>query len=135
MPTLDDTAQLAKRLAATARPGDVFTLSGNLGAGKTAFARCFIQALSAEPVEVTSPTFTLLQTYPIPGGEIWHYDLYRIEHESALVELGLDDALAHITLIEWPERLGYYHLPIAAALEFRLNDDGSREVMIEERRV
>ena len=131
--SLDDTRALAERLARAARAGDVFTLAGDLGAGKTAFARFFIQALCGD-VEVTSPTFNLLQTYPLPGaGEIWHYDLYRIEHASALQELGVDEALQHITLIEWPERLGKTHLPIAAALTFRLLSDGTREVAIETR--
>jgi len=102
-----------------------------LGAGKTTFAQFLIHALSETPVEVTSPTFTLLQTYPVRTAdgtacEFYHYDLYRIEHESALVELGLDDALTGITLIEWPERLGGYHLPVSLALSFTLAEDGSR---------
>jgi len=131
--TLDDTRMLAVRLARGASRGDLFTLAGDLGAGKTAFARCFIQALCGA-VDVTSPTFNLLHSYALPGGgEIWHYDLYRIEHESALQELGLDEASQHITLMEWPERLGKTQLPIAAALTFRLLSDGSRIVTMETR--
>jgi tRNA threonylcarbamoyladenosine biosynthesis protein TsaE len=125
-----DTQQLAVQLAAQAKTGDVFALQGDLGAGKTAFARYFIQALASVSVDVASPTFTLLQTYDTSKGEVWHYDLYRIENEAALVELALEDATSHIVLIEWPERLGSYRLPISATLTFTILGDGSREVTI-----
>ena len=116
--------------------GDVVTLAGDLGAGKTTFAQFLIQVLSPSPVEVTSPTFTILQTYPIrlANGaecELYHYDLYRIEHSSALMELGIEDALAQVALIEWPERLGDARLPITLALSFQLTDDGAHSVTIE----
>jgi tRNA threonylcarbamoyl adenosine modification protein YjeE len=129
--SLDDTKSLAGRVAPWLKKGDVLALKGDLGAGKTAFARFLIQALSGRDVEVNSPTFTLLQTYPSPAGEIWHYDLYRIEDESALAELGLEDALAHLVLIEWPERLGRYKMPITATLTFTLGENNTRTVEIE----
>lgn len=125
---LEDTRALAARLAPALKPGDVVALSGELGAGKTEFARALIQALAGREVEVTSPTFTLLQTYDTKQGEVWHYDLYRIEHESALAELGLEEALSHITLIEWPERLGRYSLPVTHRFAFTLHENGSRSV-------
>jgi tRNA threonylcarbamoyl adenosine modification protein YjeE len=133
--SLADTQALAERLAVKVRVGDVLTLTGDLGAGKTTFAQFLIQALSPQAVEVTSPTFTLLQTYPVTlaGGaacELYHYDLYRIEHESALIELGFDDALTGVTLIEWPERLGSYRLPVSLALSITLADDDSRRVTL-----
>ncbi len=133
--SLTDTQALATRIAARLCVGDVVMLTGDLGAGKTTFAQFLIQALSAEAVEVTSPTFTLLQTYPITladgvACELYHYDLYRIEHESALIELGFDDALTGVTLIEWPERLGGYRLPVSLALSITLADDGSRRVTL-----
>lgn len=133
--SLEDTRSLATALAQHAKPGDVLTLSGEVGTGKTAFARFFIQALSAAPVEVTSPTFNLLQTYAIGlkdgvETELWHYDLYRIENAAALTELGIEDALKHIVLIEWPDRLAGMRLPVAAALEFCLASDGARKVRV-----
>jgi tRNA threonylcarbamoyladenosine biosynthesis protein TsaE len=101
------TAQLARRLAAVARPGDLIALHGTLGMGKTAFARAFIQYIAGAEEEVPSPTFTLVQSYETEAGPIWHFDLYRLSRPDDAWELGLEDALADgITLIEWPERLG-----------------------------
>lgn len=132
--SLADTEAFAKRVARRLRKGDVVTLAGDLGAGKTTFAQFLIQALSPAPVEVTSPTFTLLQTYPIEAQnvacELYHYDLYRIEHEVALEELGFDEALQNISLIEWPQRLGRYPMPVSLALYFTLAEDGSRSVNV-----
>ena len=100
------TAALGAELAALAGPGDLICLSGDLGAGKTALARGFIRARLGE-VEVTSPTFTLVQVYGVGDDEIWHVDLYRVEETSELRELGLEEAMDDcICLIEWPDRLG-----------------------------
>lgn len=101
------TAALAVRLAKRAGRGDTIALQGDLGSGKTAFARAFINALPGAPEEVPSPTFTLVQIYPRGAQEVWHFDLYRLERPEEAAELGLEEALAEgITLIEWPERLG-----------------------------
>lgn len=125
--SLADTEALAAQISAQLHAGDVVALEGTLGVGKTAFARALIQHRAGQDMEVVSPTFTLLQTYPMPdGSEVWHYDLYRIEHPSALMELALDEALAHLTLIEWPERLGDYPLPITHRLNLTLEADGTR---------
>jgi tRNA threonylcarbamoyladenosine biosynthesis protein TsaE len=100
------TAALAAALARRARPGDVITLSGPLGAGKTRFARGFIAALGVAD-EVPSPTFTLVQTYETPSSVVWHFDLYRLTNPDEVWELGLEEALIDgILLIEWPDRLG-----------------------------
>ncbi len=99
------TAALAARLAPALRAGDLICLAGDLGAGKTAFARALINALPGPPEEVPSPTFTLVQTYPRDGLEIWHFDLYRLERADEVWELGLEEALvAGASLVEWPER-------------------------------
>ena len=109
---LDDlaaTQALAAQLAALARPGDVFALSGDLGAGKTEFARAFVRALTAPDEDVPSPTFTLVQTYEADAFEVWHFDLYRLDSPDDAFELGIEDAFHEgVALIEWPEHLGPY---------------------------
>jgi tRNA threonylcarbamoyladenosine biosynthesis protein TsaE len=99
------TVALARRIAGVAKAGDVIALAGDLGVGKTAFARAFVDALTGEREEVPSPTFTLVQTYESKAGAIWHFDLYRLERPDEAYELGLEEALCEgISLIEWPDR-------------------------------
>lgn len=101
------TGRLAAAVAALARPGDVILLLGDLGTGKTSFARAFIAARAGRATDVPSPTFTLVQTYDLPSGTIWHFDLYRLERPDDVRELGIDEAFADgISLVEWPDRLG-----------------------------
>jgi tRNA threonylcarbamoyladenosine biosynthesis protein TsaE len=104
------TAALARRLAPHLHPRDVVALNGDLGSGKTSFARALIRALSGREGsqrEVPSPTFTLVQSYGTPAGTIHHFDLYRIQSPDELTEIGWDEALADgIVLVEWPERAG-----------------------------
>jgi tRNA threonylcarbamoyladenosine biosynthesis protein TsaE len=101
------TQALASGLAPRARPGDVLLLSGPLGAGKSAFVRAFIRARAGDPaLEIPSPTFTLVQTYDLPSGTIWHYDLWRLSGPDALEELAWDEARSGIILAEWPDLLG-----------------------------
>jgi tRNA threonylcarbamoyladenosine biosynthesis protein TsaE len=102
------TAGLAARLAVRARRGDVIGLQGDLGSGKTTFARAFIRALGDGNEEVPSPTFTLVEVYAFAGKPpVWHFDLYRLSAPEESYELGIEDAMAEgISLIEWPERLG-----------------------------
>lgn len=104
----DQTAGLARHLGPKLRAGDTILLSGDVGAGKTHFARALIKSLLAVPEDVPSPTFTLVQTYESAGGtEIWHADLYRLTDASEIEELGLIAAMTDsISLIEWPDRLG-----------------------------
>jgi len=99
------TAAFAARVAALARPGDVIALKGELGAGKTSFARAFIRARgSAEAVP--SPTFTLVQLYEVGDAAIWHFDCYRLRDPEEAWELDIEDAFRDgISLIEWPERM------------------------------
>ncbi len=102
-PELENQARL---LAEALVPPCCIALWGDLGAGKSTFARAFIRTLS--PIfDIPSPTFTLVQTYPSSKGEIWHCDLYRLKSPSNIEDLGLQEAFYHhICLIEWPERLG-----------------------------
>ena len=101
-----ETATLGGRIAALLKPGDVVTLAGALGAGKTVFARGLIRAFLPKE-EVPSPTFTLVQTYETARLPIWHVDLYRVKAPSEVRELGLDEMLERgALLIEWPDRMG-----------------------------
>jgi tRNA threonylcarbamoyl adenosine modification protein YjeE len=102
------TARLACDLAALLQPGDVVTLSGDLGAGKTTFARALIRRLAGDPrLEVPSPTFTLVQSYPLAPFPILHADLYRVSDPEELAELGIEEAENAAILIEWPDRAGH----------------------------
>ena len=106
---LKDTHNLAERIAILAEIGDVISLSGDLGAGKTEFARAFIRALTDADEEVPSPTFTLVQTYEGKSGEIYHFDLYRINTPEEVLQLGIEDAFRDgIAIIEWPEKMGQF---------------------------
>ncbi|MCA0400131.1 MAG: tRNA (adenosine(37)-N6)-threonylcarbamoyltransferase complex ATPase subunit type 1 TsaE [Proteobacteria bacterium] len=102
------TLRMAQKIAAELRPGDLVTLSGELGAGKTTFARAIIRALTRDPgLEVPSPTYTLLQTYDAADFRIVHADLYRVADIAELVELGWEDAAENaIVLVEWAEKAG-----------------------------
>ena len=129
----DGTRRLGGRLAAMLGPGDVVGLIGDLGAGKTTLARDIIEALSGKAVEVPSPTFTLVQSYEFAAFTLWHFDLYRIEQPTDVLELGFDDALDDgVSLIEWPARMG--SLIPAERLDVTLTqglDDDSRQVRLE----
>src|SRR5690348_17850186 len=106
LPDEEATRRFATDLAGALEPGDLITLSGDLGAGKTAFARALIRHLAGdESIEVPSPTFTLIQTYALPRFALVHADLYRLSSQAELTELGLDDAPAGaVTVVEWPDR-------------------------------
>ena len=106
LPDAPATVALGGRVGARLAPGDVVALWGGLGAGKTTFARGAIEAWTGQPQDAPSPTYTLVQTYEGPRGELWHTDLYRLKRPEDAWELGLEDAFASAAcLIEWPERL------------------------------
>jgi tRNA threonylcarbamoyladenosine biosynthesis protein TsaE len=131
LPDESATAALAARLAGLARPGDVIALKGELGAGKTSFARAFIAARGTGET-VPSPTFTLVQTYELPDGAVWHFDLYRLRGPEEAWELGIEEAFyTGIALVEWPERLGAL-LParhLLVALDFAAAPDARRATL------
>lgn len=108
--TESEMEQLGAELARTAHGGDIFTLSGDLGAGKTTLARGFFTALGVTQ-HITSPTFTLMNTYALSGSDAKtgvHIDTYRLENEKELFDIGADEYVGDprcITLIEWPEKL------------------------------
>ena len=102
----DDTKSLAEDMAKNAKVGDCFALYGQLGAGKSTFARYFIQYLLPNVTEVPSPTFTIMQQYEYGTCEILHVDCYRLNSSSDTRDLGLLELIPYsISLIEWPERI------------------------------
>ena len=128
--TSDETANLAVRIGAQLRIGDTLLLQGDIGAGKSFFARALIQSLQDHPEDVPSPTFTLVQTYTTNVGEVWHADLYRLNDPSEAEELGLTEAFSDaICLIEWPDRLANLAPPDAITLSFTtLANDDMRQI-------
>lgn len=104
LPREEDTKLLAEKLADSARIGDCFALYGQLGAGKTTFARYFIRHLLPEVEDVPSPTFTIVQQYDGIDYNILHIDCYRLDSVSDIENLGIAELFPYsITLIEWPE--------------------------------
>ena len=107
LPDLAATRRLGALLADGLAAGDVVSLTGGLGAGKSELARAIIQAANPHETDMPSPTFTLVQTYELADGTpLWHLDLYRLETPQDAMALGLDDAFVEaVCLIEWPDRL------------------------------
>ncbi|UOV02186.1 tRNA (adenosine(37)-N6)-threonylcarbamoyltransferase complex ATPase subunit type 1 TsaE [Pseudoxanthomonas mexicana] len=105
LPDTDATEALGQALARTRPPVAVVHLRGDLGAGKSTLARALLRALGVAGA-IRSPTYTLVERYPVEGGEAWHLDLYRIGDAGELEFLGLDEGAAVLWLVEWPERGG-----------------------------
>ena len=128
----DETIAVARELAATLQAGDIVLLSGNLGAGKTAFVRGLAAGLGVDPSEVSSPTFTIVHEYRGARLVLYHADLYRLERTAAdeigLEEMGVKDG---VLAIEWPDRLTQ---SLAATRDVRLEiiDESTRRILISE---
>jgi N-acetylmuramate 1-kinase len=129
LPNEEALHRLVQDIAIVLEPGDLITLSGDLGAGKTTLARALIRHLAGDPtVEVPSPTFTLMQTYDLPRFALVHADLYRVTGASELTELGFEDLPSGaVTLLEWPDRAAGFlptdRLDIAITLAPELGPD------------
>jgi len=121
----EEMAAAGAALARIARSGDVVTLAGPLGVGKTAFARGFIESLGHDG-DVPSPSFAIVQPYDDLQPPVWHVDLYRIEDPSEIDELGLDAAVDAVLLVEWPERAGASAWPEALRLSLDFTREGAR---------
>lgn len=130
LPDADATAEFAMRLGRRLLPGDTVLLSGPVGAGKTHFARALIQSILIQPEDVPSPTFTLVQTYGTTRGPLWHTDLYRVNADTEIDELGLIEAFDEaICLVEWPDRLGPVTPPNALSIEL-VPDGDARDAQL-----
>ena len=123
-----ETAAVARELAGTLQAGSVLLLSGNLGAGKTAFVRGVAEALGVDPDDVSSPTFTLIHEYRGGRLTLYHADLYRLQRAATddlgLEELGVRDG---VLAIEWPDRLTHA-MPGAIRIDIDIVDEETRRI-------
>jgi tRNA threonylcarbamoyladenosine biosynthesis protein TsaE len=126
-----ETRRIAAALAPALTAGSVLLLSGDLGAGKTAFVRGLAEGLGLDPAEVTSPTFTLVHEYRGGRLPLIHVDLYRLDR-AELDEIGLDQDLAAkgVMAVEWAERL-VRRLPGASHVNIRDLGDDQRSIEID----
>lgn len=129
----EETEAFASRLAAELPAGSVLALYGNLGAGKTVFARGFARGLGiTEPI--SSPTFTIVQEYPYGDGNIfYHMDLYRIDNSDAAYAFGIDEFLydkAAMTLLEWPERIEDILPPSVIVIRIEHAGESTRKITV-----
>ena len=130
--TETDLRRLATKIATQLNPSDTILLHGQIGAGKSVFARTVIQTLCPHEAEIPSPTFTLIQTYDAEKFTIHHCDLYRLGGPDQCYELGLEDALdADVCLIEWPEKLGTLTPKNALNLSITVDDDTHRSITVD----
>ena len=129
--SLAATAAFGAELGSWLALGRALLLAGPLGAGKTALARAVLRHLTGDPgLDVPSPSYTLVQSYDSARGPVHHLDLWRIEGPGGLAELGFEEMLADMLIIEWPDRLG--PLAPATALTVTLTPTGpeSRAALI-----
>jgi tRNA threonylcarbamoyladenosine biosynthesis protein TsaE len=121
-----------KELGESIKPPLMVSLSGDLGAGKTTLAQAICAGYGVEE-PVTSPTYALVHRYDAPKSPVYHVDLYRLDNESQLTNIGWDDILVEraLVIVEWPERAGdrmpFGHLHID--LEYAEGDTGRRVLL------
>ncbi|MEK7605263.1 MAG: tRNA (adenosine(37)-N6)-threonylcarbamoyltransferase complex ATPase subunit type 1 TsaE [Patescibacteria group bacterium] len=131
----EETYAYAKKISETLKPGDIITLQGDLGSGKTTFTQGLGKALGITR-PITSPTFLFIKSYSIEKGvikKLYHVDLYRIEKEEDIKGLGLMEMLSDseaITVIEWPEKMGSLLPQRRIALEFEYVDENTRRIEV-----
>lgn len=129
LPDADATDTLGQALAATRPPLAVVHLDGDLGAGKSTLARALLRALGVQGA-IRSPTYTLIERYPVADGEAWHLDLYRIGDAGELDFLGLDDASATLWLVEWPDRGRGGLPPTDLVVQLAMQGEGRRAKLL-----
>lgn len=127
--TLQDMRVFSGKIGRLLKKQDVLFLKGNLGVGKTEFARGLIQLITTETQEVPSPTFSLVHVYETMP-PIWHFDLYRLEHPEDVWEIGLEEALHEgISLIEWPDRLPIHVINSPLIIEIDILPDSEERII------
>lgn len=128
-----ETQELGKALGQEHPGGKCFYLEGTLGAGKTLFAKGIASAYGIDPDRVVSPTFALVNRYSGDAQTVYHVDLYRIDKERELVELGLEEIEEEengVLIVEWPEKLGRYRRRDAINIRFDYLEGDSRKIHI-----
>ena len=125
----EETVAAGRTYGRDARQGDVFALSGDLGAGKTQFVKGFVAGLGSKS-DVTSPTFVLIHEYGDGRLPVYHFDFYRVESREALSRLGFDDYIFGdgVSLIEWADRYSDLIPSHAKWLSFELRDENTRVI-------
>jgi len=128
--SLNDTKNAAEYFARFAKPGQCFALYGNLGSGKTTFSQFLIKSLIPTVEYISSPTFTIVQTYNDNNRlEIWHVDCYRLNNSEEFFELGLEEAFENcITIIEWPEIVDGFLPQNTIKIQFSMKCDNIRTI-------
>lgn len=127
------TVALGRSLGEMHPDGGCFYLEGELGAGKTLLAKGIASAYGVDPDRVVSPTFALVNRYSGADRAVYHVDLYRIEKERELVELGLEEIEEEedaVLIVEWPEKLGRYRRPDAIDVRLESLEGDSRNIRI-----
>lgn len=126
----EDTLEAGARLAAREPACRAFYLEGDLGAGKTVFAKGLARHYGVDPNQVASPTFALVARYGQGRRPVYHLDLYRIEHPAELLELGIEEMEEEdaVVIVEWPERLGNYRRTDAIRVRLRREAAGTRNI-------
>lgn len=131
---LEEMQILATKIASFLEKRNIILLNGELGAGKTTFSKFIINAISNSH-NVISPTFNIVQQYESPKGKIWHYDLYRLKLKEELEEIGLEEAMEDIVIIEWPQIAAAYLPSDTININITFLDDNKRSIAISVREV
>ncbi|MBI4651005.1 tRNA (adenosine(37)-N6)-threonylcarbamoyltransferase complex ATPase subunit type 1 TsaE [Candidatus Desantisbacteria bacterium] len=129
----EETQEIAKKLAVELISGDIVLLYGELGAGKTCFVKGMAQGLKIDPEKVTSPTFIILHEY-MGKLSFYHFDFYRMKSMEEIENIGFFDYIeaSGITVIEWPEKVVDYIKKERYEINFKIREDGKREITIED---
>lgn len=132
--TLEHTKNFAAQIATHLMVGDTLFLLGDLGVGKTAFARYLIQSLCGIDTIVPSPTFTLVQMYDSRLGPLWHFDFYRLDTPEDIFDVGYEEAVEGVSIIEWPDKMGGFKPKNAIEISIDIWDHDTRVFSVKDNR-